>query len=124
MKTHGHVLTEHVADKSLTLMGEGGLSDKQIHDRDMNWLSQANFLVAEVTQASLGVGYEIGRIVERNKWVPEWQRKNILCLYRPQIDKKLSAMISGCDDLRRVKYQTLEQAKYGIDTFFRLFENR
>lgn len=36
-------------------------------------------LVAEVTQVSLGVGYEIGRAVAMDK--------NILCLYRPQQGK-------------------------------------
>ncbi len=36
-------------------------------------------LVAEVTQVSLGVGYEIGRAVAMGK--------KILCLYRPQPDK-------------------------------------
>ena len=38
-------------------------------------------LVAEVTQVSLGVGYEIGRAVAMNK--------DILCLYRPQADKSM-----------------------------------
>ena len=36
-------------------------------------------LVAEVTQPSLGVGYEIGRAVAMDK--------KILCLYRPQEGK-------------------------------------
>jgi len=36
-------------------------------------------VVAEVTQPSLGVGYEIGRAVAMNK--------KILCLYRPQEGK-------------------------------------
>ena len=36
-------------------------------------------MVAEVTQASLGVGYEVGRAVAMNK--------KILCLYRPQEGK-------------------------------------
>ena len=36
-------------------------------------------LIAEVTQPSLGVGYEIGRAVAMGK--------NILCLYRPQQGK-------------------------------------
>ena len=118
LRTHGDVLTEHVADKGLALMGEDGLSDRQIHDRDVNWLGEANVIVAEVTKASLGVGYEIGRMVERNLWVPEQQRKHVLCLYRPQIDKRLSAMISGSDGLRNVEYSTLEQAKTEIDGFF------
>ena len=37
-------------------------------------------LVAEVTQPSLGVGYEIGRAVDMDK--------RILCLYRPQPGKR------------------------------------
>ena len=37
-------------------------------------------IVAEVTQPSLGVGYEIGRAVAMGK--------RILCLYRPQPDKR------------------------------------
>lgn len=70
-------------------------------------------LVAEVTQVSLGVGYEIGRAVAMNK--------HILCLYRPQSDKsmkyfvvkvcwvlscvctELSAMVRGAEDGERVK---------------------
>lgn len=119
LKTHGDVLTEHVADKSLILKGEEGLTDGQIHDRDMDWLGSSNVVVAEVTQASLGVGYEIGRMVERNLWIPRNEkRKPILCLYRPQVDKRLSAMISGSSTLRNFEYQTLEQAKIGINNFF------
>ena len=118
LKTLGDVLTEHVADKSLILKGEEGLTDRQIHDRDMDWLGSSDVVVAEVTRASLGVGYEIGRIVERNLWVPLEKKKTILCLYRPQIDKKLSAMIAGSEGLINFEYQTLEQAKIGIDNFF------
>ena len=38
-------------------------------------------LVAEVTQPSLGVGYELGRAVAMGK--------KILCLYRPQPDRSM-----------------------------------
>ena len=38
-------------------------------------------LVAEVTQPSLGVGYELGRAVAMGK--------KILCLYRPQSDRSM-----------------------------------
>ena len=40
---------------------------------------------SQVTVPSLGVGYEIGRAVAMGK--------QVLCLYRPQEDKLLSAMI-------------------------------
>ena len=39
-------------------------------------------LVAEVTQPSLGVGYEIGRAFDMNK--------KMLCLYRPQPGKRVT----------------------------------
>ena len=38
-------------------------------------------VVAEVTQPSLGVGYEVGRAVAMNK--------KILCIYRPQEGKSM-----------------------------------
>ena len=118
LKRYGQVLTEYVADKGLTLVGEDGLSDREIHDRDMNWLSQSNVVVAEVTKASLGVGYEIGRIVERNLWIPQENRKRILCLYRPQIDRRLFAMINGSNDVTNAKYGVLEEAIASVDKFF------
>jgi len=43
-------------------------------------------VVAEVTQPSLGVGYEIGRAVAMNK--------RILCLYRPQEGKSKSSFFA------------------------------
>merc|ERR1719220_715158 len=91
LSDHGQVLTPFVADKTITVTGsehEGG--DKGIHDRDVNLLRESAVIVAEVTQPSLGVGYEIGRAVDMGK--------PILCLYRPQTGKLLSAMIRGMED--------------------------
>ena len=42
LKTKGTVLTEHVASDELTARGEAHLSEKQIHDRDLQWLRQCN----------------------------------------------------------------------------------
>ena len=90
---YGEVLTPFVADKSITNLGsehEGG--DRGIHDRDVELLQQCqcSVVVAEVTQPSLGVGYELGRAVAMGK--------QVLCLYRPQEGKLLSAMIRGMDN--------------------------
>uniref|UniRef100_A0A4W2F8K6 2'-deoxynucleoside 5'-phosphate N-hydrolase 1 n=1 Tax=Bos indicus x Bos taurus TaxID=30522 RepID=A0A4W2F8K6_BOBOX len=52
---------------------------KLIHDWDLAWLQQADVVVAEVTQPSLGVGYELGRAVALHK--------PVLCLFRPQSDR-------------------------------------
>ncbi|CAD7677855.1 unnamed protein product [Nyctereutes procyonoides] len=77
LRRFGAVLTEHVAAAELGARGEeaaGG--DRLIYERDLAWLQQADVVVAEVTQPSLGVGYELGQAVALNK--------RILCLFRPQ----------------------------------------
>ena len=42
----------------------------------------------------------------------------ILCLYRPEEEKRLSAMISGCDWLKVENYKNLDQGKKIIDDFY------
>lgn len=86
----------------------------------MAWLNRSKVVVAGVTTASLGIGYEIGRTVERNLCIPRQERKRILCLYRPQKGKKLSAMIAGSNGITNMQYQTLEEAKRAIDDFFKI----
>ncbi|MDD2778487.1 MAG: nucleoside 2-deoxyribosyltransferase [Methanocellales archaeon] len=110
LKKYGEVLTEHVGDKNLALLGEDGVEDDYIHNRDLGWFLQSNVVVAEVTTPSLGVGYEIGRAVEN--------QKRVLCLYRPQYGKRLSAMIAGSPDVTNAEYKTLDDAKKIIDDFF------
>ena len=103
LKTFGEVLTEHVGNKSITDGGELSLNDSQIHDRDMRWLDESDIMIAEVTNPSLGVGYEIGRFIEMNK--------KIICLYQKKSDKRLSAMIAGSNKLNLINYNNLEDLK-------------
>ncbi|MBN1822320.1 MAG: nucleoside 2-deoxyribosyltransferase [Prolixibacteraceae bacterium] len=112
LKNFGEVLTEHIGDKTLSALGDDGPTDQFIHDRDMEWLLSSDVVVAEVTTVSLGVGYEIGRAVENN--IP------VLCLYRPQEGKKLSAMISGNEKIKIIHYSSLDQVKSGIKEYLRL----
>ncbi|GAB1451265.1 nucleoside 2-deoxyribosyltransferase [Draconibacterium sp.] len=109
LKTFGEVLTEHIGDQNLTDLGDDGPTDKYIHDRDLAWLQTSDVLVAEVTTVSMGVGYEIGRAVESGK--------KVLCLFRPDSGKNISAMIAGCDDLTLVNYTGLDEVKLAIDGF-------
>jgi 2'-deoxynucleoside 5'-phosphate N-hydrolase len=108
LKKYGEVLTEHFANPLYKTVGEKHISDKQIHDRDMNWLLSADVIVAEVSNISFGVGYEIGRAVEN--------KKKILCL-RKKCDSRLSAMISGCEGLTLKEYSTIEEGKKHISDF-------
>ncbi|XP_026209396.1 2'-deoxynucleoside 5'-phosphate N-hydrolase 1 isoform X2 [Anabas testudineus] len=90
LQSYGTVLTEHVSSSELT-------------DR---------VVVAEVTQPSLGVGYELGRAVDMNK--------KILCLFRPSSGRTLSAMIRGADDgqLFVVRDYTEDEAENILEDFF------
>ncbi|XP_071335891.1 5-hydroxymethyl-dUMP N-hydrolase [Trachinotus anak] len=92
LRSYGTVLTEHVGRAQLTHRGEdaSAAGDKFIHDRDVDWLRQSDVVVAEVTQPSLGVGYELGRVVD--------MKKKTLCLFRPSSGHVLSAMIRGAED--------------------------
>ena len=108
---YGNVLTEHVADPTLADKGEQNLSDREIHNRDMDWLKQSEVIVAEVSVPSLGVGYEIRAAVEL--------QKKILCLYRLQKDKNLSAMIGGNTKISVGKYNQMEEVFKIINDFFR-----
>ena len=106
---HGRVLTEHVGDTGLSSFGEDG-RDALIHERDVAWLRESDYLVAEVTVPSLGVGYEIGRAAE-------WG-KPVLCLFRPSSGRPLSAMIRGSDRLRLHEYEDAAELEEVFGEFF------
>ena len=104
------VLTEHVGDSSLGQAGEKDLSDKEIYQRDLEWLESADAVIAEVTNPSLGVGYELG--------IAEKLGKPVLCLYKDSSDDtKLSAMVSGNQKFRTFLYHDLDQTKEEIVSF-------
>jgi nucleoside 2-deoxyribosyltransferase len=108
---YGQVLTEHVGDGNLTEIGEDGPNDEYIYQRDMDWVSQSDVVIAEVSTPPLGVGYEIGKAEDMNK--------KMLCLYRNQQNKRLSAMISGNYNVKIAMYKTLEDVVSHIDSFFK-----
>tara|TARA_B100000700_G_C14922285_1_gene797636 strand:+ start:796 stop:1209 length:414 start_codon:yes stop_codon:yes gene_type:complete len=109
LKNYGNVLTEHIGDEKLDSFGEHDINDRYIHDRDMHWLLKSDIMIAEVTNPSLGVGYEIGRALENNK--------KIICLFRENDSQKLSAMISGAKKLNCIKYIDINDFKNKINQY-------
>ncbi|MAQ44030.1 MAG: nucleoside 2-deoxyribosyltransferase [Candidatus Marinimicrobia bacterium] len=107
LKNFGEVLTEHIGNQIISSDGENNMSDLDIHDRDMNWLLDSDIIIAEVTNPSLGVGYEIGRAIENNK--------KIICLYRKNNKNRLSAMIAGSEKIININYSNLNDFKLLID---------
>ncbi len=76
--------------------------ERSIYERDMQWLRSADLVVAEVTQPSLGVGYELGAAEALG--IP------VVCLFRPASGRSLSAMLRGNAKFSIVEYETLSQA--------------
>lgn len=110
LKNYGEVLTEHIGDLHPTSSGDDGSTDRFIHNRDLDWLLSSEVVVAEVSTVSMGVGYEIGRAVAAGK--------KVLCLFRPNSGKNLSAMIAGCPEVKVVQYNNLKEGKEIISAFF------
>ena len=110
MQKFGTVLTEHVGSDEVIEKKDRELADQEIHDRDLGWILESDVLVAEVTGPSLGVGYEIGRAIERGK--------PVLCLYDAGSEKPLSAMIAGCDKLIVKPYLKTTEVEGILEEFF------
>lgn len=115
LKKYGTVLTEHIADQSMTAGGET-LHEKIIFDRDIAWLNNADVVIAKVSTPSLGVGYELAV----SQLLAHLVGKRVLCLYRKDADKSLSAMIKGNKNLVVKEYTNKDMAIHHIDEFFRL----
>jgi 2'-deoxynucleoside 5'-phosphate N-hydrolase len=110
LKEHGNVLSEHFANADIQSVGEKELTDKFIHDRDMGWIDESDCIVADVTNPSLGVGYEIRHGIVTGK--------KILCLKRKN-GKRLSAMITGSGKVIVKEYSDIKEAKIIISEFFK-----
>ncbi len=106
LTNYGEVLTEHISDAIVTEKGEM-LDVEYIFNRDVDWLEQSDVVVAEVTVTSMGVGYELG--------IAEKLGKKVLCLHRPNPEKRLSAMIAGNKNFSIQPYENLEEVKSIFD---------
>lgn len=110
IKSRATLLTEAFADSRLTAQGMDKSNDL-IWQTDIDWIKEADAVIAEVTNPSLGVGYEIAKAEEWNK--------PVLALYRPKNDRRLSAMIEGSPGANVVYYSNLIEAKTAIDNFIK-----
>lgn len=108
IKTQATVLTELFADGKLTAQGMNK-PNEEIYQTDIAWINMADAVIAEVTNPSLGVGYEIAK-------AEEWG-KPVLALYRPSPDRKLSAMIAGSPDTTVIEYISITDVEAKISEF-------
>lgn len=109
-KNFGKVLTEHIGNDNIANTGEQN-SNEDIYLRDINWIKDSEIIIADVTIASLGVGYEIA--------FAEKLGKNILCIFDKKINSNISAMIYGNSNLYCQGYNNLDDAKVIIKCYLK-----
>lgn len=103
-----HVPTALLASPDVMPL-EGVVSPEDVYARDVRWIRECDFLLAEVSTPSHGVGYEIGYALALGK--------RVLCLYRK--GRKVSKMILGNPDQKLTirTYETPEQAVDLLSSF-------
>lgn len=100
------VLTEHIGDLSLSVYERGNDNDMLIYSQDTNWLKECDIVIAECTNTSLGVGYELAYAEKLNK--------PCYLFYRPA-ETNLSAMLTGNPYFKIFPYDNLAEMFSEID---------
>lgn len=106
----GHeVVSQHVADSRVEEK-EVGMAESEIYGRDMYLLDQSDCMVAEVSVASTGVGYEICSAL--NLGIP------VLCVYEE--GATVSAMVLGNtnNNIMVDTYSSFYQLEVILNDFF------
>lgn len=86
----GHtVLTSHLLEDAVE-DAESQLSERQVFERDLDWLSRADVLIAEASGSSFGVGFEVGYFLAK----PGTGRRALL-LYDATRRDRVSRLIVG-----------------------------
>jgi len=110
LQKYGTVVSEHVADETISDYGETDHEKEELHDREIESLKTSDVFVAEVTMPSLGVGYTIAKALELGK--------KVICLYHGEHTDKLSAMIKGNSKVRVFTYGSGEDLAGILWDFF------
>ncbi|MCA9333043.1 nucleoside 2-deoxyribosyltransferase [Candidatus Saccharibacteria bacterium] len=105
----GNVLSELFADKKLSDEVGMNMDPKFVWNRDTNWVKEADCIIAEVTQPSLGVGYELG--------IAEILKTPVLALFDETSGRRLSPMVSGNPHVKVVRYTNISDTKRVIEEF-------
>jgi nucleoside 2-deoxyribosyltransferase len=87
----GHeVLTTHLLHDDVDVV-ESSLSNEEVYRRDVAWLDACDFLVAEASGSTYGVGFEVGYITG---CAPRTGQKAFV-LYRRERRDSVSRLVSG-----------------------------
>ncbi|MCK4764125.1 MAG: nucleoside 2-deoxyribosyltransferase [Candidatus Aminicenantes bacterium] len=110
LKESGHrVLTEHVVQPDVLEL-EKAFTPRWIYTRDIEWIEECDCLIAEVSNPSLGVGYEISYALRINK--------PVLCLYRKGIFLTRMLLGNTSEGIVVKEYENDSQWREILDFFF------
>lgn len=113
LKAEGHcVLTEHVARPDV-LDFEKEFTAEQIYSRDIEWLDECDCVIAEVSNPSLGVGYEISYAL--HQYTP------VLCIYEKGVFLTRMLVGNNSEGLLVKEYESEADWKKIMDLFFSCF---
>ncbi len=80
------LVSKHQTERKV-IERENKLTTREIHDRDYNWLLEADIGIFEITNGSIGTGEEISDMINLGK--------PVLCLYRKSFENSVSAYGRG-----------------------------
>lgn len=89
-----NVISKHQTDANF-MEKEMALTNAEIHDRDYKWLRDADASIFEISNPSLGVGGEISDMLNLGK--------PVLCLYKKELGREISAYILGKENSGVIK---------------------
>src|SRR5262249_14194659 len=111
LEARGHVvLTKHLLRGDL-LGADRLITPQQVYERDMKWLEECDYLMAEVSGSSFGLGFETGYLLGSTN-------KPVTLFYKREVEKKISLLITGNTHARCtfVPYGDLEEVKAFISS--------
>jgi len=106
LEAGGHVvLTKHLLQDD-AWAADRLIPPQQVYERDMKWLQECDYFIAEVSGSSFGLGFETGYLLGSTN-------KPVTLFYKREAEKKISLLITGNTHARctLVPYGDLEEVK-------------
>lgn len=114
LQHHGHeVLTTHLLADDVE-SAESALTERDVFERDLDWLSRCDVLVAEASGSSYGVGFEVGYVLGR----AAQSGQRVVLLYNTERRHAVSRLITGnsARACTTFAYSSIEELTAFIDT--------
>ena len=116
LQQHGHeVLTTHLLRDDVE-RAESQITEREVFQRDLEWLTACDVLVAEASGSSYGVGFEVGYVLGR----ASVSGQRVVLLYDTARRDKVSRLITGNHDsaCTTFAYGSIDELSAFIDQRF------